>query len=72
MNDVHFYYDGISQPARAVWLLLNAAGVKYEPCLVDMLKGIAIAPFSNLQQHESAIFVVNPRPEGYGSRFVVH
>lgn len=38
MGDLRFFYDGISQPSRAVWLLLDASGVKYEPCLVDLIK----------------------------------
>lgn len=37
---VSFYYDGISQPSRAVWLLLEITGTPYEPCLVNIAKGI--------------------------------
>ncbi|XP_003385601.3 PREDICTED: glutathione S-transferase T1-like isoform X2 [Amphimedon queenslandica] len=34
-----FYYEPFSQPSRAVWMLLEATGVPYTPCYVDLVAG---------------------------------
>ncbi|XP_019850564.1 PREDICTED: glutathione S-transferase T1-like isoform X1 [Amphimedon queenslandica] len=37
-----FYYEPFSQPSRAVWMLLEATGVPYTPCYVDLVAGMFI------------------------------
>ncbi|KAH3851693.1 glutathione S-transferase theta-1-like [Dreissena polymorpha] len=36
---LEFYYDLLSQPCRAVYLFLKAAGIKFEPKVIDLMKG---------------------------------
>ena len=37
-----FYYEPFSQPSRAVWMLLEATGVPYTPCYVDLVAGMYV------------------------------
>ena len=38
MGEVKVYYDGVSQPCRAVLLLLKANNVPYEPVKISLFK----------------------------------
>ena len=39
MDEIKVYYDGGSQPCRAVLLLLRANNVPYEPVKISLSKG---------------------------------
>lgn len=34
-----FYYDLMSQPARALYMFLNLNGIPHEPCRIDIAEG---------------------------------
>ena len=39
MDGIKIFYNLLSQPSRTVLLLLEANKIKYELCLVDVVKG---------------------------------
>ena len=39
MTSLKFYYDFLSQPCRAVGLLLESAQVEHEKCFLNIVKG---------------------------------
>merc|ERR1712136_632911 len=44
MSRIKFYYDMMSQPCRALYLMLHCAGIPYEPVQVDLRKGQHMKP----------------------------
>ena len=34
------FYDAFSQPSRAVFILMELGNIPYQPCLVNIMKGI--------------------------------
>lgn len=48
MEDLKFYYDAVSQPSRAVWLLLEINKVPYKSNLVKIASGMYISMTINL------------------------
>lgn len=38
-STMEFYYDLLSQPCRAIYVFLKAAGVQFEPKLIELTKG---------------------------------
>ena len=36
---LQYFYDGMSQPARSILLLLKCTNVEFEPCIIQLGKG---------------------------------
>ena len=40
MAGLKVFFDSFSQPSRAVLILLGANKIKYDPCLINVAKGM--------------------------------